>query len=57
MIDTSRWYAVANFRETEINRMKVGSLAKVYVMAHPKQVLQGHVESIGWGVTSEDATT
>jgi membrane fusion protein, multidrug efflux system len=56
MIDTSRWYAVANFRETDIARMKHGAVAKVYVMAHPQQVLQGHVESIGWGVTSEDAT-
>jgi membrane fusion protein, multidrug efflux system len=54
MIDTSRWYAVANFRETDINNMKLGSLAKVYVMSHPNQVLQGHVESIGWGVTTED---
>jgi membrane fusion protein, multidrug efflux system len=56
MIDTSRWYAVANFRETDIARMKLGSVAKVYVMSNPKQVIQGHVESIGWGVTSEDAT-
>ncbi len=56
MIDTSRWYAVANFRETDIGRMKVGSVAKVYVMSNPEQMIQGHVESIGWGVTSEDAS-
>jgi multidrug efflux system membrane fusion protein len=56
MIDTSRWYAVANFRETDIDRMKIGSVAKVYVMSNPKQMIQGHVESIGWGVTSEDAS-
>lgn len=54
MIDTSRWFAVANFRESEIARMKIGSKATVYVMAHPRQALQGHVESIGWGVTPED---
>jgi membrane fusion protein, multidrug efflux system len=56
MIDTSRWYAVANFRETDIDRMNIGSVAKVYVMSNPKQILWGHVESIGWGVTSEDAS-
>ena len=56
MIDTSKWYAVANFREREIAKMKVGSVATVYVMAHPQQALQGHVESIGWGVTPEDAS-
>lgn len=56
MIDTSRWYAVANFRETDIARMKIGSEAKVYVMSNPQQIIQGHVESIGWGVTTEDAS-
>jgi len=52
MIDTSRWYAVANFRETDIARMKLGSVAKVYLMSNPKQIIYGHVESIGWGITS-----
>lgn len=56
MIDTSRWYAVANFRETDIARMKIGAIAKVYVMSHPQQILTGRVESIGWGVTTEDAS-
>jgi membrane fusion protein, multidrug efflux system len=56
MIDTSRWYAVANFRETDIARMKLGSVAKVYLMSDPNQIIHGHVESIGWGVTSEDTS-
>jgi membrane fusion protein, multidrug efflux system len=56
MIDTSKWYVVANFRETEIRKMKEGTDATVYVMAHPSQSLKGHVDSVGWGVTSEDAT-
>lgn len=56
MIDTSRWYAVANFRETDIARMKIGSVAKVYVMSDPKQIIHGHVESIGWGVATQDAS-
>jgi multidrug efflux system membrane fusion protein len=56
MIDASRWYAVANFRETDIARMKIGAAAKVYVMSNPKRIIEGHVESIGWGVTTEDAS-
>jgi membrane fusion protein, multidrug efflux system len=56
LIDTSRWYAVANFRETDIARMKIGVMAKVYLMSNPQQILIGHVESIGWGVTTEDAS-
>ena len=55
MINTSKWYVVANFRETELSKMKNGAESIVYVMSHPEQVLRGHVYSVGWGVTSEDA--
>jgi multidrug efflux system membrane fusion protein len=55
LIDTSRWFVVANFRETEIADMKEGAPATTYVMAHPGQPLQGHVDSIGWGVLPDDA--
>jgi len=56
LIDTSKWYAVANFRETEIARMFPGSDATVYLMAQPKKALSGRVDSIGWGVTPEDGS-
>jgi multidrug efflux system membrane fusion protein len=56
MIDTSKWYVLANFRETEIAKMKEGSHATVYVMAHPERPVTGHVDSVGWGVVSEDAS-
>ncbi|CEG56083.1 efflux RND transporter periplasmic adaptor subunit [Legionella fallonii] len=56
MIKTSKWYVIANFRETEVRKMKKGALSTVYVMAHPDQPLQGHVDSVGWGVTSEDSS-
>jgi multidrug efflux system membrane fusion protein len=55
LIDTSKWYVVANFRETDIARMKPGDLVTVYVMSKPGIPLQGHVDSIGWGVMPEDA--
>ena len=56
MIATSRWFAVGNFRETEIARMKPGTSATVFVMAQPDRPLAGHVESIGWGVLPDDAS-
>lgn len=55
MIDTSKWYVLANFRETEIAKMHKGAYSAVYVMSHPQQALQGHVDSVGWGVKSDDA--
>ncbi len=56
LIDTGRWYAVANFRETEIFGMAPGTAATVYLMADPKRALTGHVDSVGWGVTPDDAS-
>jgi multidrug efflux system membrane fusion protein len=56
LIDTSRWYAVANFRETEIAAMTPGTAATVYLMAQPDRPLSGHIDSIGWGVLPDDAT-
>jgi multidrug efflux system membrane fusion protein len=56
MISTSRWYVVANFRETEIAKMRKGADAVIYVMSHPQKALQGHVDSVGWGITSDDAS-
>lgn len=55
LIDTSKWYVVANFRETEIARMRPGANASVYIMAQPQKALPGHVDSVGWGVRSENA--
>lgn len=56
LIDTSRWYAIANFRETEIGSMAPGTKATVYLMGEPNLPLAGHVESIGWGVTPDQTT-
>jgi multidrug efflux system membrane fusion protein len=56
MINTAKWYVLANFRETEIDQLKQGTSATVYVMTHPEQRLEGHVDSIGWGVTSQDVS-
>jgi len=48
-------YVVANFKETQVDRMKVGSVATVEVDALPGVALQGHVESFAPGSGSEFA--
>lgn len=55
LIDTSRWEASANFRETELAAVRVGNKADVFVMSDPKRRLRGVVEGIGWGVRSDEA--
>jgi multidrug efflux system membrane fusion protein len=54
VIKTDRWYAVGNFRETELPEIRIGDPAAVWLMADGSHPLKGHVESLGWGVRPED---
>ncbi len=40
-------WAVANYREEQVERMRVGQAASVHVDAFPRATLHGHVDSIG----------
>lgn len=50
LIDAEKWYAVGDFRETELSQMTVGDPATVWLLGDDSARLQGHVESMGWGV-------
>jgi membrane fusion protein (multidrug efflux system) len=50
---TDSAYVEANFKETELQDMRVGQRAEVQLDAFPNHVLRGHVESIGVGTGSE----
>jgi membrane fusion protein, multidrug efflux system len=53
LIDTRVWWAVANFRETQLQHIRPGMQADVYVMSRPSVHLKGVVDSIGFGVTPD----
>src|SRR5579875_1234002 len=53
LIDTRTWWAVANFRETQLKHIRPGMKADVYVMSRPNVRLHGVVDSIGYGVTPD----
>ncbi|MEX3936610.1 multidrug transporter subunit MdtN [Paraburkholderia phymatum] len=55
LIDTRHWYVVANFRETELKGIRRGTPATVYLMSDADQRFAGSVDSIGYGVASEEA--
>jgi membrane fusion protein, multidrug efflux system len=57
IIDTEHWYAVGNFRETDLAAIKPGQRATIYVMAQPSRPLRGRVDSLGWGVASDVSAT
>jgi multidrug efflux system membrane fusion protein len=54
LIDNRNWYVIANYRESKLKNISIGSHVDVYVMAHPDRRFSGHVESIGFGVFPED---
>jgi membrane fusion protein, multidrug efflux system len=50
LIDTEAWYAVGNFRETELEAIATGDCVTAYSMIDRRRAIRGKVEGIGWGV-------
>jgi multidrug efflux system membrane fusion protein len=53
LIDARTWWAVANFREGQLQRIAPGMRADVYVLSKPDVRFSGVVDSIGFGVTPD----
>jgi multidrug efflux system membrane fusion protein len=54
LIDARTWWAVANFREGQLQYVAPGMRADVYVMSKPNIRFSGVVDSIGFGVTPDE---
>jgi membrane fusion protein, multidrug efflux system len=54
LINTDEWFAVANFRETDLSSMSVGDCTTVFSMLDRKVPIKGIVQGIGWGVIDQD---
>jgi len=53
LIDARTWWALANFRESQLTHIRPGMQAEVYVMSRPSERFNGVVDSIGFGVTPD----
>jgi multidrug efflux system membrane fusion protein len=53
LIDTRTWWVVANFRETQLQHIKPGMSASVYILSKPNERFEGVVDSVGFGVTPD----
>jgi multidrug efflux system membrane fusion protein len=53
LLDTRKWYVIANFREAEVRHMAPGSEAIVYLSSAPNQRFRGKVQGVGWAVKPE----
>jgi multidrug efflux system membrane fusion protein len=54
MLDTTRWYVIANFREGELRHFKPGTPVDVYLLSLPSRHFNGTVQGIGWAVEPTD---
>lgn len=50
LIDSEEWFAVGNFRETDLDAIAPGDCATVHSMADRSVAIKGVVDGIGWGV-------
>jgi multidrug efflux system membrane fusion protein len=55
LLDTRKWYVMANFREGELRHFGTGTTVDVYLSAVPKRHFVGKVQGIGWAVEPTDA--
>jgi membrane fusion protein, multidrug efflux system len=53
VIRTDKWYAVGDFRETELPEIRIGDPATIWLMSDHSRPVTGRVESLGWGVRPE----
>ena len=50
LVDDEQWFAVANFRETELSAIAAGDCATAYSMIDRRRPIKGIVQGIGSGV-------
>lgn len=55
VIDDNNWFAIANFRETDLAHLHAGERASIWVMGYEGNPLTGIVQSLGPGVQPEGA--
>jgi membrane fusion protein, multidrug efflux system len=53
LIDTRVWWAIGNFREGQLQQIRRGMPADVYVLSKPNERFSGVVDSLGFGVTPD----
>ena len=50
LLDTNKWYVIAEFREGELRHISAGAPVDVYLMSDPERLFKGKVQSAGWAV-------
>ena len=56
LIDTTAWWVLGNFKETQLHHIAPGMPADVFLMTRPDIHFHGVIQSIGFGVSPPDNT-
>lgn len=57
LVDIDSYWIDGFFKEGSVGRMQKGNRAIVTLMSYPDRPLEGHVDSIGWGIAQDDGST
>jgi multidrug resistance efflux pump len=57
LVDVNSYWVHGFFRETTIGDMRKGDKAIVTLMTYPDRPIEGHVDSLGWGIAQQDGST
>ena len=56
-VDVNSFWVHGFFRENTIEHMRKGNKAIVTLMSYPNSPMEGHVDSLGWGIAQQDGST
>ncbi len=54
LLDTRKWYVMANFREGELPQIAPGTRVDLYLSSLPQRRFAGTVQGVGWAVQPTD---
>jgi len=57
LVDVNSYWVYGFFKETLIAKIHNGDKAIVTLMAYPDSPIEGHVDSLGWGIAQQDGST
>jgi multidrug efflux system membrane fusion protein len=57
LVDQKVWYVLANFRETDLRRIRTGMAAQVYLLAESGRKIRGIVKGVPRAITPQYAPT
>ena len=57
LVDINSYWVHGFFKENAIEDIRAGNKAIITLMTYPDTPLEGHVDSLGWGIAQQDGST